>query len=313
MRSVALVVAGLIWAAAAGAALAAPGPGGGTAGAKRPDVSLPLEGEGVITQPDWIEKPSGDDFTTYFPRVAQLLAISGHTLMRCEVATDGALVNCLVTQEQPTGLGFGDAALKISQFFRMRPMSVDGAPVAGGRINIPITFAAPPPADVPPAPADDPPPSPKALDLARRIAAISYGPDQMQTRADQARRQIVSQLFGASLTEQEQAGIDDYAQALADSGPAWVEALARRYARAFTEPQLEQIAAFVESPTGAAWIALGERTDAETTADNVRIQRGLFEDARNRFCSKYGCPTLAAPPAQHPSLPAPAAASPARK
>lgn len=294
MRRVAFVVAGALCLAAAGAG-AAPQAAGGPV-ARRPDISLPLEG--MVIRPDWIERPSGDDFANYFPRLAELLAISGRTMMRCDVSATGTLENCNVTQEQPAGLGFGAAALKMSQFFRMKPMSVDGAPVAGAKINIPIVFAEPrldaaPPAAAPP---DGPSPSPRALELARRIAAASYGPARMQAIADQVRKTIVAQQLGASLTEQQQAVIDDFAEAMAASGPPRIEAFARLYAREFSEPQLAEIAAFVESPTGRAWMSRANDA-AEARADTATIQRDLMADARARFCSRYQCLAIDAPAA----------------
>ena len=63
--------------------------------------------------------------------------------LRCRVDASGALTDCSVTDETPTGEGFGEAALAMSPLFHMRPMTRDGVPVAGGRINIPIRFGLP--------------------------------------------------------------------------------------------------------------------------------------------------------------------------
>jgi TonB family protein len=300
MRGIVWVLAGI--AIAIGTAAAAGPSDGAGPGPKRPDVSLPLEG--VVTQPDWIQTPNGNDFATYYPPVAQLLNLSGRIVMRCEVSAVGALENCVMTQETPAGMGFGDAALKISQFFRMKPMSIDGAPVAGAKINIPIYFAAPTvqPEDAPPTdPATQP--SPRALELARRIAATSFGPVQMQNFMDRSRKFVTERLFGASITEQEQAAIDDYIQAIGASGPQRVEALAQRFAREFTEQQLSEIAAFMESPAGQAWVSRSNSDAAEYAAENVRIERASMAQAREQFCGKYECLQTGAPPAAPPAAP----------
>jgi TonB family protein len=296
MRCVALVLAAVILAGPV-TGIAAPETGGGAPAAKRPDVSLPLEG--VVTDPDWIETPNGDDFATYFPPVAAMLSLGGRVVMRCQVSTTGTLDDCTITNEAPAGLGFGEAALKISQYFRMKPMSVDGASVAGGKINIPIRFA---PSEQPP---DDPSaseaeglqPSPKALELARRIAATGFGPQQMQLYVDQARKFIGQRFNGVSLTEQQQAAIEDYLQAIAVTGPQRADALAHRYAREFTEQQLVDISAFLESPAGKAWMSRGTDDAAQTAVENERLEKAAEEDARNRFCSKYDCLKTAAPAA----------------
>lgn len=285
MRGVALVAAGVAC-LTAGSAVAEPQ--SAPTVARRPDISLPLEG--MVTKPDWVEKPNGDDFANYYPRIPELLGISGRTLMRCDVSATGTLENCNITQEQPAGLGFGDAALKISQFFRMKPMSVDGAPVAGAKINIPITFAGPPSeAESPSSPPASPQPSAKALELARRVAATGFGPAEMDAYAARLRNSILERQFGASLTEQEQAALDDYVQAMRDSAPQRAEALAQRLAREFTEAQLTEIATFLESPTGIAWTHRGQRDAARAAADNARIDRALTAAAKSRFCSKYDC------------------------
>ena len=39
--------------------------------------------------------------------------------------------------------GFGDAAMKMTKLFKMRPQTKDGAPVDGGKITIPIVFNVP--------------------------------------------------------------------------------------------------------------------------------------------------------------------------
>ena len=64
-------------------------------------------------------------------------------LARCTVNARGQLENCAVTNENPSDQGFGDAALRLSKLFKMRPETKDGAPVSGGKITIPIAFRLP--------------------------------------------------------------------------------------------------------------------------------------------------------------------------
>jgi periplasmic protein TonB len=48
-----------------------------------------------------------------------------------------------VASESPTGQAFGAAALRIATLYKMKPMLLDGNPVAFGRVALPINFNPP--------------------------------------------------------------------------------------------------------------------------------------------------------------------------
>lgn len=79
----------------------------------------------------------------YYPSRAARRDIEGRAVIGCHVTADGRLTRCSVDAESPSGEGFGEAALKMSRHFKMRPMTRDGVPVSGGVIRIPIRFALP--------------------------------------------------------------------------------------------------------------------------------------------------------------------------
>ena len=98
----------------------------------------------VITHPDWAEKPTGEDMERFYPKRAVTEKRGGKALLLCKVTATGSLVGCRAKEEAPEGYGFGEAALSLSKMFRMKPKTVDGKPVAGGDITIPIVFSVPP-------------------------------------------------------------------------------------------------------------------------------------------------------------------------
>lgn len=97
----------------------------------------------VITNPDWERLPGGQEFARYYPEAAQRANLAGRAAIRSEVTAEGGLDKCVVTEESPGGVGFGEAALKLSSLFKMRPQTKDGLPVRGGVVNIPIRFSIP--------------------------------------------------------------------------------------------------------------------------------------------------------------------------
>jgi TonB family protein len=97
------------------------------------------QAEPVITNPDWLRKPSGDDFANVYPVKALKAGRGGKATIACTVNTEGLLRDCKVTQEDPPGLGFGPAALVLSTAFLMKPPTMDGKP-SEATIVVPINF-----------------------------------------------------------------------------------------------------------------------------------------------------------------------------
>jgi TonB family protein len=103
----------------------------------------------IITQPTWVQRPSAEALQAAYPPAARAAKISGNATVQCIAQADGTLGSCSISAEEPLGMDFGDAALRLAHQFVMEPVTRDGTPVAGGRIAIPFAFKLPPaPADV---------------------------------------------------------------------------------------------------------------------------------------------------------------------
>lgn len=97
----------------------------------------------AIVNPDWQRRPTGEDIARYYPKAARDSDLAGRAVLVCSVAVEGSLTGCSAETVTPEGAGFGEAAVAMSEVFRMRPQTRDGRAVAGGTVRIPINFLVP--------------------------------------------------------------------------------------------------------------------------------------------------------------------------
>ncbi len=94
----------------------------------------------IISAPRWHRWPNADDVARVYPHTARDHGVSGSASVTCVVTATGAMRQCVINEEYPTGMGFGDAALRLAPRFTMNPKTSDGHPVEGGQVRIPLRF-----------------------------------------------------------------------------------------------------------------------------------------------------------------------------
>lgn len=97
----------------------------------------------VFTAPDWRRRPSIEEMFVVWPKEAMQRGRGGRGTISCKISVQGMLFDCRVVSEEPAGAGFGAAAIALTPQFLMKPPMLDGKPVSGGTIEIPIRFVWP--------------------------------------------------------------------------------------------------------------------------------------------------------------------------
>jgi len=117
--------------------MASPQDQGGSAGLPSTVTAPPVPPRSL---PHWVSRPSGDDVAAVYPRRAQFMGVSGRAVMRCHVTANGEMQGCAIVEEDPSGEGFGSAELALAKYFKMSKYTINGAPVAGSVVTIPVRF-----------------------------------------------------------------------------------------------------------------------------------------------------------------------------
>lgn len=123
------------------AAAPSPAPGFGQGGQGSGSGSGVGSGSGPgagSTRARVLRSPPVSEIRANHPRAAR--SRYGNAALSCVVRLDQRLEDCRVISETPAGLGFGEAALRLVDQFRVLPPTKDGRPVEGQRLVVGIDF-----------------------------------------------------------------------------------------------------------------------------------------------------------------------------
>jgi len=89
-----------------------------------------------------IVRPTRQEIMNHYPPAALQQQITGRATVECEVIADGLLDHCRTLEEDPSGYGFGDAAIQAAFEHHVRPDAEGRIPV-GRKVELPIEFTLP--------------------------------------------------------------------------------------------------------------------------------------------------------------------------
>lgn len=95
-------------------------------------------------KPEWLALPNANEMIGLYPREALKKRMAGKAVIACQLTAAGRAENCVVQEETPTGMGFGEATLRMSPAFQFSTIGPDGQSLVGGTFKIPMVWNPPP-------------------------------------------------------------------------------------------------------------------------------------------------------------------------
>ncbi len=95
-----------------------------------------------VFEAEWVRLPSPEAVALAYPPKAKAQQYASRALvqMNCVADRQGGLSACAISHETPPDLGFGAAALSLSNEFRLKTETREGASLVGMPVIVPLGF-----------------------------------------------------------------------------------------------------------------------------------------------------------------------------
>ena len=100
----------------------------------------------VIGKPKWQSLPASTDTDAAFGEILRTGAGTVRVSLACRVQQGGTVSDCAVASEDPPGKGVGAAALTLAPTLKLSTWTIEGLPIVGGTIRVPLRLEGPGPA-----------------------------------------------------------------------------------------------------------------------------------------------------------------------
>jgi TonB family protein len=95
----------------------------------------------AMAHPVWVSQPTEELMKAVFPARAMAAGVGrAVVVIGCQIGPAGGLAGCVVEKEDPKELGFGQAALAASSYYRVRRWTDEGLPSVGQPIHIAVGY-----------------------------------------------------------------------------------------------------------------------------------------------------------------------------
>lgn len=94
---------------------------------------------GLLKNPDWVHSVAADEVQQVFPpKAADAGLKTGRAVLDCVADAHGMMTACQVVSEDPAGMDFGPAALRVASVMGVNPWTDDGLPAEGAHVKFAV-------------------------------------------------------------------------------------------------------------------------------------------------------------------------------